>query len=361
MSDDGNLTEVLDTLDIEAYLDEQGIEYRETHGSRGTQLNVKTCPSCGGNKWKVFLNAESGLGNCFAGSCEAKFNKFTFIRAHTGFDNAKAAAHIFEAGKRMGWRPPRKNAVVVNTVVKDVKMPHAHPIPIMGRNMAYLANRGISSDIAQYFHLRYCQKGLFVYTDSYGNKKFQDFSKRILIPVFGLDGDLVSFQGRDITGTAEKKYLFPSGLASTGTTLYNAHNVHNTERVVVGEGVFDVAALKIAIDGQQELRDVVPIGTFGKHLSYGHSDSQLAKFVELKNRGVKEVTFMWDGEIKATDDAIEAGMKVKETGLTVRIAMLPNGCDPNEVSADVVRSAFWQAVVLDKLSAIKLKMIRRAM
>lgn len=344
-----------------SYLDREGVEYRNTHGSSGPQLNVRECPSCGTAKWKVFINADSGLGNCFSGSCDVqRFNKFSFIRAHCGLDNSKTAAHIFQVAKEMGWRPPRKSTVAVTLASTAVKLPHSFPIPINGRNLAYLQNRGISKECAEYFHLRFCQKGLVSYKDQYGQTRYQDFGMRIIIPVFDLDGQLVSFQGRDITGTAEKKYLFPNGFASTGAHLFNGHNVHNTGRILVGEGVFDVAAQKLAMDSDPDLRDVVPIGTFGKHLSFGHENSQLAKFIELQKRGVKEVTFMWDGELKATDAAIEAGEMVRGIGMNVRIAMLPTDKDPNEVSREEVCAAFWKAMPLTPANAIRMKMLRRA-
>lgn len=360
MSEDRSLGEVLERLDMGAYLDREGIDYRETHGSSGEQYNLRECPTCGTSKWKVFMNVETGLGNCFSGSCSMPhFNKFSFIRAHTGLDNSKTAGHIFEVAKEMGWRPPRKSTVAVSTVSKEIKLPYSFPIPINGRNLAYLQNRGISKEVAEYFHLRFCKKGLLSYEDKYGNTRYQDFGMRIIIPIFDLDGQLVSFQARDITGTAEKKYLFPNGFASTGVHLYNGHNVHNTERIVVGEGVFDVAATKIALDTDPDLRDVVPVGTFGKHLSFGSENSQLAKFIALQARGIKEVTMMWDGEVKATDDAIVAGEMLKGIGMKVKIAMLPAGCDPNEVTPDVVCRAYWGATPLTPTSAIKLRMMRR--
>lgn len=360
MSEDRSLEEVLERLDMETYLDREGIEYRNTQGSRGPQLNVRECPRCGAAKWKVFLSQETGLGNCFSGSCDARFNKFSFIRDHTGLDNSKTAAHIFQYAKETGWRAPRKTTVAVVTESKSVKLPYSFPIPIAGRNLAYLENRGISKECAEYFHMRFCKAGLLSYLDQYGNTRYQDFKMRIIIPVFDLDGQLVSFQARDITGTAEKKYLFPNGFASTGAHLFNGHNVHHTERVLVGEGVFDVAAQKLALDTDPNLRDVVPIGTFGKHLSYGSEHSQLSKFVELQKRGVKEVTMMWDGEVKATDDAIAAGEMLKGIGMSVRIAMLPKDKDPNEVTATEVCSAFWKAIPLTSGSAVKIMMLRRA-
>ena len=36
-------------------------------------------------------------------------------------------------------------------------------------------------------------------------------------------------------------------------------------------------------------------------------DNLDALMTELRQRGVEELTFMWDGELQATDDAVEAG------------------------------------------------------
>lgn len=343
-----DINEILEKLDIESYLDREGIDYKPTYGSRGPQFNLRECPFCGGDKWKVFINQETGLGNCFHGDCEKKFNKYTFIRAHTSLGGKTLHDHIRSVGAEIGWRPPRKRSLPVTADVADLKIPHSYELPIGGRNLKYLENRGIGSDIARYFHLRFCKKGLFKY-EMDGLAKFMRFDMRIIIPVFDLDGTLVSFQGRDITGEAEKKYLFPPGYATTGEHLYNGHNVRETERVTVSEGAFDVMACKIAWDGDPDLRDVVPVGTFGKHLS----ENQLHKFRTLKERGVREVTFLWDGEVKATDDAIRAGLQVKGMGFNVRLGVLPKDKDPNEISPEELRAVYWQARSLTRASAIR--------
>lgn len=349
-----DLSEVLEKIDIEAYLDREGVDYRETHGSSGQQLNIRTCPVCGGDKWKVFINANSGLGNCFSGSCETKFNKFKFIKAHTGLGGRDLFEHIESVASELGWRPPRKSTVSVDVDSSELKLPSSLEFPIRGRNLQYLENRNITLDIVKYFNLRFCNKGWFKYKIE-EKECFMKFDKRVIIPIFDIDGSLVSFQGRDITGTAEKKYLFPPGFASTGAHLFNSHNAHSTKRVVVGEGVFDVMALKIALDEDVDLRDVVPIGTFGKHLA----QRQLEKFQELKERGIEEVTIMWDGELEATDAAIKSGMLIRGLGMKVRIAMLPYGKDPNEVAASVVRESYWAAKSLTAASATKLMIQRR--
>jgi DNA primase len=360
------LQEILDTVDIGAYLDREGVRYRPTSGTRGPQYNVKDCPVCGNAKWKVYLNQASGLGNCFAGDHPAgeNFTKWKFIAAHLGTSNAAVAEHIKAFAREQGWRPAR----VVSAPVKPTSwmMPASYELPLNGRNLPYLENRGVSSVYAKYFHLRYAPDGAFYRYQLGTDWHFQDYSRRILIPIFDLDGKLVTFQGRDTTGRAAQKYLFPPQLDASGAHLFNGLNViPGTKRVTVGEGAFDVAAIKIAFDQEADLRDVVPIGTFGKHLSAGDESGegkdQLGKFLKLKERGLEEITLMWDGEVSATDAAINAGMMLKPYGFKVRIAMLPPDRDPNEVTADVVRRAYYEATLLDLSSAVRLRMVRRRM
>jgi DNA primase len=358
MSDNAELQEAIETLDIEAWLDDQGVTYKQARGARGRQANVKECPCCGNSNWKVYIGLETGLGNCFAGDCETKFNKWSFIKAQLGSDsNRDVVEHITSFAKSQGWRPKRKVAVAVN-LDTALKLPKSIALPHNQRNLKYLDNRNITGAISQYFSLRYSHDGEFVYQDDNGKTLAQDYSHRVIIPVFDLEGDLVTFQGRDITGEAPKKYLFPPGFASTGSVLYNGQNAHAAKHVVIGEGVFDVAATKIALDEQMELRDVVPIGSFGKHLSHGDDHSQMAKLAKLRDGGLEMVTFMWDGEDKAIDAAIEAALMVKKIGLTARVAVLPEGRDPNEVPAAVVRDAFWKATTINPMAATRMKLMK---
>lgn len=365
MRDNSEISELMDAIDLEAYLEREGVVFRPTMGSRGPQFNLRDCPVCGSSGWKVYINQETGLGNCFAGDHPPgkNFNKFSLMRALMG-EGVHVSAVIEEArriAKEFGWRRRRTTTVATTVNRGSPKLPESLELPIRGKNLAYLANRGIDVQTARYFGLRFCLNGGFDYVLSDGMRRRQDYSRRIIIPVFDLDGNLVSFQGRDITGKAEKKYLFPPGFASTGAHLYNGHNVIGTSRVVVGEGAFDVMALKLALDADPALRDVVAIGTFGKHLSFGVEESQETKFRRLKERGIDEVTFMWDGEIRATDDAIDAGNRLRGLGFKVRIGMLPPDKDPNEVPAAVVRQVFYQAKSLNAISSAAIALERRQM
>lgn len=347
-----NTQELIENLDMETYLETEGIAYKKGRGSSGPQLNLKECPECGNRHWKVYLNADSGLGNCFA--CNLGLNKAKLIHLHTGLSWNKTFDHIREVVKEQGWRP--KNKIVIAVDDGEVKLPLSFPLPTAdGQNLVYLERRGITGETAKHFHMRYCTTGWWNFTKDDGSQGGQRFDDRIILPVYDLDGTLKTFQGRDITGTADRKYLFPLGLPGTGRFLFNGQTVQRAKRIAVGEGVFDVAAIKIAFDATIELRGVIPVGTFGKHLSYGdmNGDDQLGRFIQLQADGVEEVTFMWDGEWKALIAAIDAAELLRKVGLKTRIALLPAGKDPNEISAAILCAAFIAAKPYSPQLAIK--------
>ena len=354
-----DLDEILQRLDIESWLNREAIDYKVTRGARGTQLNLRECPVCGNSNWKVYLGQDSGLGNCFHGDCETKFSKWSFIRASLGSPtNKEVVEHIKQVAKEQGWKPKVRVSIATNTDTAALKLPESLAIPIKGQNLKYLANRNIDVATAKTFGLRYCHEGGFAYKDpETGLRRWQSHNRRIIIPIFDLDGDLVSFQGRDITNTSEKKYIFPPGFASTGAYLYNGHNAYGCMEACMGEGAFDVFAIHIALMGDPALRNVAAIGSFGKHLSSGaDGKSQMDELLKLKDRGLKRLTFMWDGETRAILDAIEAALQVRRLGIIVRVAILPEGKDPNEVTAEEVRQAFWKAVTITEMSAVQLRL-----
>ena len=356
MKRDTDLSEAITRLDMQSWLDRESLDYKVNRGSSGMQLNLRECPDCGDSHYKVYLNQDTGLGNCF--KCGITYNKWSFIKAHLGSaSNKEVVDHILDASKEFGWRPVKRTSAAVE-MTGGPKLPTSFELPHDGRNARYLTNRGITPELATYFKLRYCVRGRFDY-ELAGKRASQLYDRRILIPIFDLDGTLVSFQGRDITGTAEKKYLFPPGFASTGSHLYNGHNAVGASHIVMGEGAFDVMAIKIALDFDPDLRAVVPVGTFGKHLSGPGADSQLDKLKKLQHGGLRIVTIMWDGERAAYEEAIEVGLMLHSHGFVARVATLPADKDPNEVPGEVVREAFWKAQVVDRSSAVALLMSRQ--
>lgn len=350
--------EIVEQLDLEYWFDRESIAHQMSRGRSGMQINVRECPACGDTRYRVYLNAETGIGNCFV--CNETFNKLKFIHLHLGLDPEDKRSwrqtfeHAAETMRDQGWRPKQTAQVAVEE--EKAELPDSIELPTKdGRNLKYLEDRGITGEIAKYFHLRFCIAGKWWFTNEEGQRRFQRFDQRVLIPVYDLDGTFKTFQGRDISGTSDRKYLFPSGLPGTGRYLLNGQSVQRAKRVVMGEGAFDVFALKLAMDEEVSLRDVVAVGSFGKHLGFGAADGndQLSRFRELKKQGLEEVTIMWDGEHKALLAACDACKLLRQVDLKAKIALLPADRDPNEVTADVVRRAFWEAVPYSQAQHIK--------
>lgn len=357
-NNDQEFAELLEQFDLEEWLDDEGVDYTIKAGSSGEQINIKTCPRCGGSQHKVFLNRETGLGNCFHGSCvgEPGFNKFTFIAHYTGEENGVVFEIIKDQLEERGWRPPRPKRTVVTHRPTTVELPESCELPINGRNLKYLTNRHITQETTAHFKLRYSTEGVYWYTDYNGKRKRQDYSKRIIIPIYDTKGELITFQGRDVTGTQDKKYLFPPMLPSTGRYMYNANSVSSdTRHAVIGEGVFDVMAIHQALTD----KSVMVIGSFGISLSSG-AGQQLSELKNLTEKGVKRFTFMWDGGLKATKAAFKAAMKVAEhLSVPVYVARLPDGKDPNEVSPETITEAIDAAIPASRLNFMKFMVAQR--
>lgn len=349
------IQEILKNFPIEEFLEDAGVSYRITHGSSGEQLNIKECPFCGGSSWKVYMNRETGLGNCFHGSCGQKFNGATFLfRAFGARSYLDLLVRMRGVARALGWRPERKAAVGPEEP-REWRLPANEPLPLAdGRMPIYLTNRGVTPEVAADFDLRWCARGFFDYTKDTGEEGHQPYICRIIIPVRDLNGEIVTFQGRDATGTADKKYLFPPGLPGSGKFLYNAHRAIGVERLVLVEGAFDVIGATRAIQ-THGISNTVAVGSFGMHLS-NSSDGQISRLISLKRQGLKEVTVMWDGESKAFDSAVRACVDINALGLRAKVATLPSSLDPGDSSTTQIALALSNAVEVNNLSAIGLRL-----
>lgn len=337
--------ELLERIDMEWLLDREGITYRESYGRSGRQLNVRTCPACGSSGYKVYMNAESGLGNCFSADCPSpKFGKWKFIANLFDVRGRAMNALLQDLAREQGWRPKRES-VAAPQVYGERELPEAVEVASMPEVPEYLARRGIDKALAGYFGLQWCERGKFS-VEVNGLKIVQDYSNRILLPVLDLDQTLVTFQGRDVTGTAEKRYLFPPTFAASGAYLYNGFNWQpGMDTLVICEGVFDVIGAKRAIDAHMELRDMLPVGTFGMHLSMNSpaGDDQFGRLRQLMKVGLKRVIFLWDGEYKAVKAAAEASIHLRGIGLEAYVAILPVKKDPGDATTVEIRDAILGA------------------
>lgn len=349
-----DIRELTDELDFEQWLDTEGIIYRRgSVSSRGRELNIKECPYCHSNGWKVYFNITAGVGKCFAGDHpeDVQFNKATFIKHHTGLGWKGLQGYLQTELLAQGWSPKTEDiSLKSDTELKgEISLPPHYELPIDDKLPDYLNARRITPDLARYFDLRFCIAGEHAFVDPItGYVKGQDFGMRVLIPVYDLDGKMKTFQGRDVTGEAERRYLFPVTLPASGRFLYNGHNAIGKKTLIVAEGAFDVMAIKRALFEETTLRDYVePVGTFGMHLSGSTSsetEDQLGAFLRLKHQGLETVVMMWDSERQVIHNTMNAARRLVGIGLKVKIASLGiEGLDPGDAEPEQILKAYYRA------------------
>jgi DNA primase len=356
----GHFSDLAEGVDWSDYLDYMAVDYKQSYGVSGEQLNLRECPCCGDDRYRTYINAETGLGNCF--KCNETFSPWKLVKALTGAENGKAIYDRLEefiGGRRYSTKKKPKLETFKND---GWKLPSSFEIPVEidgeKKNLQYLEERNVDIEMAKYFELRWCLRGTYEATNPNGEDMCQYYNDRVIIPVFDLRGELVTFQGRDMTGKSDRKYLFPFGLPGTGMFLYNGHNARGCEHICMGEGAFDVFAIKRALHNDPSTENVGIVGSFGKHLSYGRPDGQdqLGQFIKLKKLGLKTVTIMWDGEEKVISALIDAADRLSRVGLEVKMAFLPREKDPAEVEPSVVRKAYKNAKKYDRKAGMMLKL-----
>ena len=83
-------------MNIEEFVKGNLGEYR----IKGKEAIIKTCPFCGRNKNKFYLNIETGLYKCFSGSCNESGSIETLMK-HLGLNEEIKKQVLEEVGKRI--------------------------------------------------------------------------------------------------------------------------------------------------------------------------------------------------------------------------------------------------------------------
>jgi len=150
---------------------------------------------------------------------------------------------------------------------------------------------------------------------------------RIVIPIQNEKRELVAYAGRAADDRSEPKYKFPSGFHKS-LELYNLHRAiaedNPRKRVVVVEGFFD--CLKVSTAG------FPCVALMGSSMSEAQEELLVRHFIG--------VCLFLDGDDAgrgATDELIvRLGRR-----MWVHAAMLPEGVQPDSLSAEEIRKALW--------------------
>ena len=215
----------------------------------------------------------------------------------------------------------------------------------------YLANRGISDEVARRFRLgiassdwqdlskRLLPKGVRpaalvtsgLVAERDRGEPYDRFRGRLMFPISGLDGEVIGFGGRVMPGAGEKlaKYInsTESPVYKKSRVLYGIdlarESIRRTRTAILVEGYFDVIGLH-----QAGIPNAVAV--CGTALTPEHVEL-------LKRCDAREIVLLFDGDAAGLAGPARAAEALLPSGLSGKVAVLPaqgGKIDPDEFARE---------------------------
>ena len=150
---------------------------------------------------------------------------------------------------------------------------------------------------------------------------YDRFRKRVMFPIINIRGNIVAFSGRAMPGEDKqgRKYVNTSDtpVYKKSENLFGINFAKSvcSERVILVEGNMDVISLHQA--GFENT--VAPLGT-----------AFTTEQANLLSRYTKEIVLMLDADAAGQKAVRRASGLLENTGLSVRVVVIPDGKDPDE-------------------------------
>ena len=155
---------------------------------------------------------------------------------------------------------------------------------------------------------------------------YDRFRNRLMFPVRNIAGEVLAFSGRDLSDDKEaaKYYNSPENpIYRKGDTLFGLHEarkaMRNASVAVVVEGNVDL--VRLSVSGVEHV--VAPLGT-------ALTEAQC----RLLRRFVPRVVLLYDGDRAGRAATLKAVPTCLAAGLSVQVAELPDGEDPDTYIGD---------------------------
>jgi DNA primase len=317
-----------------------------------------------------FSVVPKGGYTCFV--CHEKGSVFTFVEKRLGLSfpeavkyvGEKAGIEVREVKREREGPDPREPLWELNATTAAWFSDVLWQSDGGARAREYLERRGVEVETAKRFGLGFAPREIGLMRAYLNGLGFSDerllslgllvrreeedeprprFRDRLIFPILDGSGHTVGFGGR-LLGPGEPKYLnsAESEVFSKGRLLYNLSNARNAirrdERAILVEGYFDVVRLVAA--GLESV--VAPMGT-------ALTDAQ----ADLMAKYAKAVFLLYDSDVPGQKASFRAGDAMLARGVSVRVATLPEGDDPDTFVAKHGRDA------MEKLLAASLDVFDR--
>ncbi|WP_391560219.1 DNA primase [Robertmurraya sp.] len=340
------------------------------------------CPFHGENSPSFSVSPDKQIYHCFG--CGAGGNAFSFLMEQEGVSFIEAAVKLAEKGN-VELHIESSSHTTSRTIPNDFQqMIDAHDLLRKfyhhllvntkdGQHaLEYLLSRGFTNEAIAKFQIGYSlnswdfvykflskrnyppdvmeRAGLVIKRERDGTY-FDRFRDRIMFPILDHKGNTIAFSGRSL-GANEPKYLNSpeTAIFNKSKILYNFHqaraSIKKTNQIVLFEGFADV----IAADRSGVLNGVATMGT---SLTDDH-------IVSIR-RSAEAVTICYDGDNAGIEAAHRASQLLHSAGIQVRVAILPDGMDPDDYIRQNGEEKFQNEIISASVTLMnfKLRYLRR--
>ncbi len=179
---------------------------------------------------------------------------------------------------------------------------------------------------------------------------YDRFRKRYMFPIINIRGNVIGFSGRAVPGDEKQggKYVNTSDtpVYKKSENLFgiNFAKANCADRIILVEGNMDVISLHQA----GFTNAVAPLGT-----------AFTSEQVNLIARYTKEIVLMLDSDTAGQKAVKKASQLLENTGLNVRVVVIPDGKDPDEFIRKSGPERF-RALIEGAVSDIEYKLLMAA-
>ncbi|MDQ0156350.1 DNA primase [Robertmurraya andreesenii] len=176
---------------------------------------------------------------------------------------------------------------------------------------------------------------------------FDRFRDRIMFPILDQKGNTIAFSGRSL-GADEPKYLNSpeTAIFNKSKILYNFHlaraSIRKQQQVILFEGFADcIAAERAGVENG--------VATMGTSLTSEH--------IALIRRNAEAVTVCYDSDSAGIEAAYRAATMLAEAGSHVRVALMPDGLDPDDYIKKFGAEKFNKEIIGSSLTFMSFKLL----
>lgn len=336
------------------------------------------CPFHGENTPSFSVSADKQIFHCFG--CGAGGNVFTFLMDLEGISFQEAAVKLAEKtqidlqlnsavlGKEK--RIPKDLQEMYDA--HDLLRKFYHHLLVNTKDgqhaLEYLLNRGFTRESIDKFQIGYSldswefvykfllkkgynpelmeKAGLIIKRERDGTY-FDRFRDRIMFPIQDRNGKTIAFSGRSL-GTDESKYLNSpeTAIFNKSKILYNFHlakpQIRKTQSAVLFEGFADcIAADRSGVENG--------VATMGTSLTDEH--------VSLLKKNAQTITICYDSDNAGIEAAFRAGNLLSQAECNLKVALMPDGLDPDEFIKKFGADKFQNEVIGSSLTWMSFKFL----